>query len=71
MPSKGMRYRSMSDVFAKLKTSCGPDFITPHSLRCTFATISWKAGVADIDIMAAGGWTTEQMLDYTTRTATP
>ena len=33
-------------------------------MRRTFATLSREAGVPDIDIMAAGGWATKQMLDY-------
>lgn len=59
-----LSYNRMFDIFARLKASCGLDFITPHSLRRTFATLSREAGVPDIDIMAAGGWTTKQMLDY-------
>ncbi len=43
---------------------CCADFITPHSLRRTFATLSRESGVADIDIMTARGWAIKQMLDY-------
>lgn len=42
----------------------GSYFISPHSLRRTFCTLSRDAGVPDRDIMAAGGWNSPQMLDY-------
>ncbi|RSX44680.1 Phage integrase family [Bifidobacterium castoris] len=40
-----------------------PD-ITPHSLRRTFCTLAMDAGMPEQDIMAAGGWSTRQMVDY-------
>lgn len=40
-----------------------PD-ITPHSLRRTFCTLALDAGVSEPDIMAAGGWSTREMVDY-------
>ncbi|OZG49809.1 tyrosine-type recombinase/integrase [Bombiscardovia coagulans] len=51
-------------LVVKLCMSIGLDHITPHSLRRTFATLSRDAGVDDKDIMAAGGWTSSDMLDY-------
>lgn len=41
-----------------------PERITSHSLRRTFATLAREEGVPDIQIMASGGWSSREMVDY-------
>lgn len=62
----GVRLRGQSAVgiVSSVAMRIGVPGISPHSLRRTFCTLSRDAGVPDRDIMAAGGWNSQQMLDY-------
>ena len=61
---KRMNKNDARDHIARIAESIGAEGITPHSLRRSFATLSRDAGVPDRDIMASGGWSSTQMLDY-------
>ena len=57
-------YQAARSIVSGLAESVGAEGITPHSLRRSFCTLARDAGVDDRDIMALGGWSSVQMLDY-------
>lgn len=59
-----LRHQRAVGIVSSVALRIGVPSISPHSLRRTFCTLSRDAGVPDRDIMAAGGWSSPQMLDY-------
>lgn len=59
-----LRQQTAVGIVSSVALRVGVPDISPHSLRRTFCTLSRDAGVPDRDIMAAGGWSSPQMLDY-------
>lgn len=59
-----MRPDTARDIVRECGARIGLLDITPHSLRRTFCTLAVDAGVPERDIMAAGGWTTSDMVGY-------
>lgn len=59
-----MRHQNAVGIVSSVALRVGVPGISPHSLRRTFCTLSRDAGVPDRDIMAAGGWSSQKMLDY-------
>jgi integrase len=65
--SKGKRLKSIRKAFHRSCLKCGlpvtgPDKVTPHVLRHTFASRLGLAGVSDGTIQALGRWKSSQMM---------